>query len=388
MTTLRYPRTEEFIILIQSSSFPAPPQCLLLPSPPPKRKERGYANRCVLEGKQQTYSPDWGNTTTPIPPSGLSSTRNFATRAPLHPGGALDPAVPGALLLRLLCPRYQAQPKPLPSPRATEEAGKGARRRAGRGWSRNSSMLPRVPGAPTPQFCQGRLGPVRRGLRREGADSPEPAGPRPGSPTCPSLSPESSRVCPAGEGGRQAPETFPHAFPLSPSPSTPPRDPLLPSAPGQLALPWTQGGRRRRQGGGSYLPGKFPTPRRGSPPQGRASGRGQLHGPRLPLLRLPARPLLPQLPQRRLRSGPSPRLARPTPGPHWQRESPPLRVFPKAPSSRAPVRAAPPAPLPAPGCGVSRDPLGRSARTYRRARALRLSAPPLPARSPAPPKGG
>ncbi|XP_055428462.1 uncharacterized protein LOC129646396 [Bubalus kerabau] len=90
-------------------------------------------------------------------------------------------------------------------------------------------------------------------------------------------------------------------------------------------------------------------------PQGRASGRGQLSAPRLPLLRLPRRPLLLQQPLLRLRSGPSPRLAQPTPGPHWQRESPPLRVFPKAPSSRAPARAAPPASLPAPGCCGSRN---------------------------------
>lgn len=44
-------------------------------------------------------------------------------------------------------------------------------------------------------------------------------------------------------------------------------------------------------------------------PQGRASGRGQLSAPQLPLLRLPRRPLLLQQPLLRLRSGPSPRLA-------------------------------------------------------------------------------
>lgn len=38
----------------------------------------------------------------------------------------MDPAVPGASLSRLPRPRYQAQPRPLPSPNATEE-GKGER---------------------------------------------------------------------------------------------------------------------------------------------------------------------------------------------------------------------------------------------------------------------
>lgn len=75
-----------------------------------------------------------------------------------------------------------------------------------------------------------------------------------------------------GGGGRQAPKTFPHAFPLSPSPSPPPRDPLLPSAPMQLALPWTQGGRRRRQGGGSYLRESFQL--HGAVPHPRAGPRG------------------------------------------------------------------------------------------------------------------
>lgn len=145
--------------------------------------------------------------------------------------------------------------------------------------------------------------------------------------------------------GEEAPETFPHAYSQSPSPSPPP---------GTLSSPhrrsWPCPGRAETRGGARaagvtcresfQLLGAIPHP------QGRASGRGQLGAPRLPLLRLPRRPRLRQLPQRSLRSGPSPRLARPTPGPHWQPESPPLRVFPKAPSSRAPARAAPPRPSP------------------------------------------
>lgn len=123
-------------------------------------------------------------------------------------------------------------------------------------------------------------------------------------------------------------------------------------------------------------------------PQGWASGRSQLGALPLPLLQLPRRPLLLQLPQLRLRSRPSPRLARPTPGPHWQPESPPLRVFPKAPSSRAPARpglasCAPPRP----GPRRLRDPLERGARTFRGVQARRLPALPFPARSPASPKG-
>ncbi|XP_055455688.1 translation initiation factor IF-2-like [Psammomys obesus] len=78
---------------------------------------------------------------------------------------------------------------------------------------------------------------------------------------------------------------------------------------------------------------------------------------------------LPQLPPPRQRSGPSPRLARPTPGPHWQRESPPLRVFRKAPSLGAPA-----GPLPAGAAGLG-DPLGRDEPTFRPAPSLH----PLPA---------
>ena len=215
--------------------------------------------------------------------------------------------MPGAPLSRLPRPRYQAQPRPLPSPKATEEAERGARRRARRGWSRNSSVRPQDPGAPEPQLCPGQIGPARRAgegkaptLRSRQDQGPERT-------TCPCLSPESSRVCPT-KGGREAPETFPHAFPLSPSPSPLPR-PLLPSAPQH----W-RGSGLAEAGGGARAAGvtcreSFQLLGAVTHPQGRASGRGQLSAPQLPLLRLPRRPLLLQQPLLRLRSGPSPSLA-------------------------------------------------------------------------------
>lgn len=204
----------------------------------------------------------------------------------------------------------------------------------------------------------------------------------PGCPTCLFLSPESSLVYPVGGRGR--------IQKLSHMPFHSPHHPLL--VPGTLSSPllrciWPCPGRTEACCGARaagvtcwesfQLLGAIPHP------QGWASGCGQLGAPRLPLLPLPRRPLLLQLPQQRLRSRPSPRLARPTPGPHWQPESPPLRVFPKAPSSRARARAAPPAPLPALGCRGSRDPLNRGARTFRGVQAGRPPAPSLPARSPA-----
>ncbi|XP_043343692.1 translation initiation factor IF-2-like [Cervus canadensis] len=128
----------------------------------------------------------------------------------------------------------------------------------------------KIPVPPNLSSARGQIGPARRvgegkapTLRSRQDQGPERT-------TCLCLSPESSRVCPT-RGGREAPETFPHAFPLSPSPSPLP-SPLLPSAPQQQARLGTRGGRRRRQGGGSYLPGKFPAPRRGYPPPGPGLG--------------------------------------------------------------------------------------------------------------------
>lgn len=58
---------------------------------------------------------------------------------------------------------------------------------------------------------------------------------------------------------------LPCIYPLSFNSS---QDPLLPSAPLHLAVPRAHRGLLRRQGGGSYLLGKFPAPRRDSPPPG------------------------------------------------------------------------------------------------------------------------
>lgn len=285
-------------------------------------------------------------------PRGLSSTGQLRDPRSSTLRGHSGPRRARRVSLPPPPPQVPGAAQALAKPECHRGGERGARRRAGRGGPETQACGRKIPVPPNLSSARGQIGPARRvgegkapTLRSRQDQGPER--------TCPCLSPESSRVRPT-KGGREAPETFPHAFPLSPSPSPLPR-PLLPSAPQQLARLGTRGGRRRRQGGGSYLRESFQLLGAVTHPQGRASGRGQLSAPRLPLRRLPRRPLLLQQPLLRLRSGPSPRLAQPTPGPHWQRESPPLRVFPKAPSSRAPARAAPPASLPAPGCGGSRN---------------------------------
>lgn len=203
-----------------------------------------------------------------------------------------------------------------------------------------------------PSSSGGQFGTARRRWRRENADSPEPPGLRPGVPNM--SVPIPGKLPGVLSGGRGRLQKLSHM------PFHSPHHPLL--FPGTLSSPLLccsglYPGRTEARCGARaagvtcwesfQLLGAIPHP------QGWASGRSQLGALPLPLLRLPRRRLLLQLPQLRLRSRPSPRLARPTPGPHWQPESPPLRVFPKAPSSRAPARAAPPAPLPAQGRGGS-----------------------------------
>lgn len=177
---------------------------------------------------------------------------------------------------------------------------RGARRRAGRGGPETQACGCKDPGAPEPQLCPGPDWSGAEGRRREGTDprSRQDQGRR---TTCPCLSPESSRS--AQRRGREAQKLshmpfHSHTLSLSPDPCSL-RTAAAGAAPGLAeAGGWCQGG-------GSYL--QFPAPpRRGYPPPGPGLGRGQLSAPRLPLLRLPRRPLLLQQPLLRLRSGPSP----------------------------------------------------------------------------------
>ena len=318
------------------------------PSPHPQKNTDILI--AVFSEANNTFDSEWGTTL----PQRLKFNPPTSRPALIYTSGVLwTPPCQAHLSPASPAPGTRRSPDPCQA-RKLQRRRKGERGGAPSGGGPETQVCGRkIPVPPNLSSARGQTGPARRAGEGKAPTLQSRQDQGPERTTCPCLSPESSRVCPT-KGGREAPETFPHAFPLSPSPSPLPR-PMLPSAPQQLARLGTRGGRRRRQGGGSYLRESFQLLGAVTHPQGRASGRGQLSAPRLPLLRLPRRPLLLQQPLLRLRSGPSPRLAQPTPGPHWQRESPPLRVFPKAPSSRAPARAAPPASLPAPGCGGSRN---------------------------------
>lgn len=119
-----------------------------------------------------------------------------------------------------------------------------------------------------------------------------------------------------GVQGREgaAPETFPHASSsphhpllLLPGPSAAPSAPPPPSS-WRIGSP--RGGPQQRPGVGVTCRESFQLLGVPPHPQGRASGRGRLSAPPLPLLALPRRP---QLPPPSLRSGPSPRASL---GPH------------------------------------------------------------------------
>lgn len=244
-------------------------------------------------------------------------------------GDTQDPAVPGAPPARPPTPHPQVPGAVQAlSSQGTEEAGKG---RLGK------SCAPRDPNVPPlARLC---CNPLLRERRKRPAPTPRQR-------LAPGRELRRARAysgkAPAGFGGGGGVPKLSHQ-PGSRFPGCSP-GPFLPRRLRQLSRLRTPGGRQRRPGSESYLPGKFPAfgavPTPGAGPQGAAGwalgGCGSCG----------SRAGLPQLPPRRQRSGPSPRLARPTPGPHWQRESPPLRVFRKAPSLCAPAGAAPPAPLP------------------------------------------
>lgn len=200
------------------------------------------------------------------------------------------------------------------SPGPCQARGLQRRRERGRagapgGGGPKTQARPEHSRFPSPRFHRR---PARSGAaepRKEGADSPKPPRPRPGAPNMSVPIPGKLPGVPGGEGG--APETFPHAFPFS-------HHPLLP---GSLSTSphtgsWPCPGRSEAHGGAGaagvtcresfQLLGAVPHT------QGRASGRGQLGAPLLPLLQLPRRPPLQQLPQLSVRSGPSPALF----GPH------------------------------------------------------------------------
>lgn len=165
-------------------------------------------------------------------------------------------------------------------------------------------------------------------------------------------------------------------FPTSLAPVSRAAAPRDPSSPPTPPSDRAAGSRRPAAAPGHReLPGgKVSSLRRGSHHGGpglgarRARALGELR-----LLRLPSRAPAAATAEAALRPVP-PAFARPTPGPHWQRQSPPSRVFRKAPSLGAPAGAAPPAPLPTRAAGLG-DPLGRGKPTFRPAPSLR----PLPA---------
>lgn len=126
--------------MIQSSSFPAPPQCLILPSPPPK-KEHGYANRCVLEGKQQTFIPN--------PHSAVRLKFNRQLRVPSSPTLRGRPGPRGAW--------RASPPPPLPQvPGATQALAKPASYRGGgKGGeeARRAGVVPKLERAAARRRC-------------------------------------------------------------------------------------------------------------------------------------------------------------------------------------------------------------------------------------------
>lgn len=120
-----------------------------------------------------------------------------------------------------------------------------------------------------PSSAGGRFGTARRGWRREGADSPETPGPRPGVPNMSVPNPRKAPWC-TQRGGRGRIQKLSHM------PFHSPHHPLL--VPGTLPSPllrciWPCPGRTEACGGAraagvTYLLGKFPAPRRDSPPPG------------------------------------------------------------------------------------------------------------------------
>lgn len=341
----------------------------------------------LLEAKQQTFSPQWG-ITAPTP-SGLSSPGNFATPCSATLQGHPEPR----------SARRASQPPP---PRQVSGAAQAPAKPEGYGWRERgqrgrievlpkpelAAARPRCPQTPAPP--RGQFGPARKGWRREGADSPEPPGPRPRGAQHVCAYPR--RVCQrqgvrrVGKGGGGGSRNFPTCLLTIPITLSSSRDPLF-STPPQLALPRTRGDPRRRQGGGSYLPGKFPAPRCDSPPPGpglgaRPARRSAAASP--PASEAAAAPAA-ATEKPAIRPVPPPRTAHT--GASLAARIPALARVPEGTflSRARPGRA--PAPLPAEGCSGSRDPLGRGARTFRGAWARRLSAPALPAGSPAFPCG-
>lgn len=219
----------------------------------------------------------------PAPHLRLKFTRQLRySRSPTLRGAPWTPRCQARFPSASPAPGIRRSPSPRQARRLQRrrERGRGG---APRGGGPETLACRRAfPVAPAPQFCRGRLGLAQRGPRREGADFPEPAGPRPGAPNMSKPIPGKLPGVPSqGGGGEERLQKLSHM------PFHSPHLPLL--LRGTLSSPqhrcsWRCPGRREAGGGARaagvtcresfQLLGAVPYPRDG--PRGAASS--AVHG--------------------------------------------------------------------------------------------------------------